>query len=501
MAPFRRIAAVCIFSLHVALSGVFAFAAPQDEQLVELYTKAQQAQRASDFPSAAKYYEQIVKARPDLAEAFANLGTVYYQMGDAEKAAAALKQAVTLKPDLSMPHFFLGVISAQSRKYQDGVTYLEKAQRLDPSNLFVSFYLGVAHYGLGDYQRAAVSFEKAAASDEFKADSYYHLSKAYAHVSEQALGELQRKYPASFFLLLLRGRLNETKGDWQQAQKAYEAALTKRPDASGLQERLAFVSRMASGDGAAVSPPVPREDSYESTLALWYSPPAKTEISRLLQDYTSRVHGLKNASSNEEERLYRQVDYNQVLSYLTALWITENDPGSYRAHQLNGQLAEARGKTDEAVAAYRRALQLKPDLQNIHFSIGTLLWAAGRIQEALPELRAELQLNPNHPEAHYEIADILYTEQKLAEAKEHLLACLQLAPDMPEAHLAVERIYSTEGQYDKAIEHMNTAMRLTPEDPTPHYRLSQIYRKLGDDEKVKRELQLFRELRAKSGAE
>ena len=206
-------------------------------------------------------------------------------------------------------------------------------------------------------------------------------------------------------------------------------------------------------------------------LGLHYAPPSEGEIDSLIQEYRNRLGGSAPADRGEE-KLYRQAEDYQIASYLAARWIGNNDPGSYRAHQLRAQLHESRGETDDAVREYRAALRLKPDLQNVHFAIGSLLWSLSRFDEALPELEAELRINPNHPEAHYEIADILQVRGRNRQAKEHLLESLRQKPDFVEARLAIERIYFAEGQFEKALEQMRTVVRLAPADPTPHYRMS-----------------------------
>lgn len=488
--------AVRLFLVGVCLSiSLLA----QEDRLYELYEGAQRAQQSGDYRSAANDYEEIVRLRPDLAEAFANLGSVYYQMGDEKKASAALKKAIELKPQLAGPHFFLGVLSVKARRHEEAVRFLKTAGRSDPSNLIVQLYLGFAHYALGDYPAAVTSFEKAANLRDHRADAYYHLSKAYAHLSKKAFSRLQTSYPGSFFAHLASAHFYEAKQSWEDAKKAYAAALDKRPDNPGLRARLKWVGQNA--EGSLSTPPASTfEGDSAGSLVLLYKAPPAGQINSQLSEYQGRTRKVDTLSVPDDEKLYIRAELYQALSYLTTLWISENDPGSYRAHQLQAQLHEAQGKSDEAIEEYRQALKLKPDLQNVHFSIGSLYWASDRMAEALPELQRELEINPNHPEAHYEIADILYSQRKLPEAKKHLLECLRLEPEMPEAHLAIERIYSADGDFDKALEHMRILTKISPQDPTPHYRMSIIYRKLGDQDRVKAELKTFEELRRQQRA-
>ncbi|MBC8166924.1 MAG: tetratricopeptide repeat protein, partial [Bryobacteraceae bacterium] len=82
----------------------------QQDSLLQHYQKAQHAQAARDYPTAIHHYERIVVLRPDLGEAFANLGALYYEVGERDKANSVLKKALALKPDLAGPWFFLGAL-------------------------------------------------------------------------------------------------------------------------------------------------------------------------------------------------------------------------------------------------------------------------------------------------------------------------------------------------------------------------------------------------------
>ena len=230
-------------------------------------------------------------------------------------------------------------------------------------------------------------------------------------------------------------------------------------------------------------------------LSMLYRPPSDREIDVLLGQYRDRLRA-NAGTGGSEKSTYRLAEDYQIASYLAARWISKNDPGSYRAHQLRAQLHESRGETDDAVREYKEALRLKPDLQNVHFAMGSMLWALSRFAEALPELEAELRINPNHAEAHYVLADILQIEGRKEDAKRHLLEALRLQPELVEAHLAVERIYFSEGEFDKALQALRVVARLSPEDPTPHYRMSMLYRRLGKAEEARKALEAFQRLQA-----
>ena len=483
----------------VALVAVLAVSpAPipgQEEKLRDLYARAQAAQQAGEFLVAASHYEELVRLLPDLAEAHANLGSIYYQIREDEKAETALNKALQLNPQLgAAPHFFLGVIAARHQKNDQAIRHLEKAQTLDPSNWVVAYYLGEAYFASRRYSDAVAAFQEATAHPEFRADAYYYLSKAYGALSKAAMDRLGREHPRSFYVQIARGHYHEGRKNWKQAEDAYRVALERNAGTGWLGERLRWVGLNKDGDGQAGSPP-PLPDGEATMLSMLYRPPSDREIDALLGRYRNRLK-VNTGTGGSGASIYRLAEDYQIASYLTARWISKNDPGSYRAHQLRAQLHESKGETDDAVREYKKALRLKPDLQNVHFAMGSMLWALSRFAEALPELEAELQINPNHPEAHYVLADILQIEGRKDDAKRHLLEALRLQPDLVEAHLAIERIYFTEGEFDKALHALRSVTRLSPDNPTPHYRMSMLYRRLGKAEEAREALEAFQRLQS-----
>ena len=493
--------------------------AQSTDALADLYKEARQAQLAGDLKTATENYKRIVALRPDMAEAHANLGVLFYQQKQSEPAVKAFKKAIQLKPDLAGPYFFLGVLSFNARNYAEASRYLEKAEAQDPSNFAIQLYSGFNHYARSNYLEAARRFEKAIAIDGSDQDAAYHLSKSYSHLSKKYFDELHKNYRDSFQTDLARAHFYEAEQNWEAAKEEYRHALEKHPDGhnspnhstSGspqakpqpehqrerLRQRLEWVTQKASGATVAPLEAGPDSAAVDGSISYFHSPPTGAKVKEELQKHQKKVQDLGSSNNASADHLYELAEGYQILSYLTSLWVFEADPNSYRSHQLKGQYFEALNKDEQAIQEYRRALAIKPDLQNVHFSIGNLLWTRSRSEEALLELQEEIKLDSNHPQAHYEIGDILYGQGKLAEAEMHLLKAVKLEPSMIEAHVALERLYTNQQQLTKALYHLGKAVEIDPEDSTPHYRLSVLYRKLGRIREAEKEMELFEKTKSK----
>lgn len=481
--------ATCLASLLIFGSSLCL---AQVDVLVELYTEARAAEAAGDFPTATRRYERITALRPDMAEAHANLGNLYYVQGRARQAAASFKKAIRLKPALAAPHFFLGVLSFNARDFDRALPYLNTAAKLDPSNPLIPLYLGYAYYAQSKHLDSVAFLEKVIATDENNQDAWYHLSKSHGQLSKHYFDKLQKQYPDSFHTHLARSHFYESGGSWEQAKQELYRALGKTAGDKYLQRRIEWLSRRAADE---TTKPAMTDDALDGSTKYLYSPPEGAQIRAAYQAERSYMTGLHKRAADSPEELYALAERYQALSFLSSLWILQMNPDSYRAHQLRGQLFEAGNKVDEAIAEYRQALAIKPELQTIHFAIGNLYWREGRPEEALPELHQELKVNPNDPHAHYEIGDILLSRNNLSEAEQHFVTALQFAPDMQEAHLAMERIASASGAAGKAVFHLKRAAEIGPDDATPHYRLWLLYRKAGKTAEARKERQIFEKLK------
>jgi tetratricopeptide (TPR) repeat protein len=484
-----------MFFLLAVLPWTLTVYSAQQADLQMLYGQAKAAEAAGDFKAATARYERIVAVRPDLAEAYANLGRLYFQQEEAQKARESLQRAIKLKPEMAGPYFFLGVLAFNTRQYREALTYLGKAETLDPSEITTTLYLGYTNYALFNYLEALRDFQRAAKVQPDDLDILYYLSKSYGEAAKYYFSALQRLFPGSFYTHLARGHAYEVERKWEKARTEYSFALSQQAHNPRLQQRLAWVSHNATGQPPA-APTSSQDELIDGSLRFLNTPPEAGEVRSEFSRYQSFAE--QNAGGGTSaERTYALAENCQTMSYLAAFRVFESDPGFYRAHQLKGLYYEELGKDEEALKEYQATVQLRPDLPDLHFEIGNLYWKRNRLDEALPELMQELRIQPDHPQALYEAADVLYTNGKLQEAEQYLLRTVKFEPNMAEAHFALARIYTATGRYSQSVAELKETMVLTPDDPDPHYRMAVVLRKMGKPDQAQRELEIFVTLRSK----
>jgi len=475
---------------------------PQDATLETLYEQARASEERGDIKTATAKYEQIVSLRPELGEAYANLGRLYYEQNELDQAARSLNKAIALKPELAGPYFFLGVMAFNSRNYDEALRYLKKAQPLAGLEILPTFYLGYTNYALHKYLEAVRDFQKVAKVQQNDQNVWYYLSISYGQAAKDYYKVLQRRFPESFYTHLARGHAYEAQRKWEDAKREYSLAFDLQPQNARLSQRIQWVSENAGGKPAG-PPPSRTQDSQgeliDGSLQFLYGSQGGSDIGSQLERY-ERLMGTDSGTPSAE-KIYTMGENCQILSYLTSLRVLEVAPESYRAHELKAQFFAEMDQTKEAIKEYQAAANLKPDLPDVHFQIGNIYWGMNNLDEALPELQLELSIQPNYPEALYEVGDILFSEGKPKEAEQYFLKASTFEPGMVAAHLGLEQIYTTTGRFSQSLTELETVFRLDPTNQTPHYRMAMLLRKMGKKAEAQRQLEIFLSLRSNVGTE
>ena len=98
----------------------------------------------------------------------------------------------------------------------------------------------------------------------------------------------------------------------------------------------------------------------------------------------------------------------------------------------------ARDEIVEAQALYERAIALEPDVFEAHFNLGNILHDLGRYVAAQHAYHNALRLNPGYADAHFYLAVTLEKNGQSSEARPHWRAYQQLAPQGEWVDLAKE---------------------------------------------------------------
>ncbi|MCH7985996.1 MAG: tetratricopeptide repeat protein [Acidobacteria bacterium] len=145
-----------------------------------------------------------------------------------------------------------------------------------------------------------------------------------------------------------------------------------------------------------------------------------------------------------------------------------------------------KGQFDDAIVAYNKALQIKPDFPKALNNLGIALARKGQFDEAIAALNKALQIKPDFPEALNNLGIALARKGQLDEAIAAYNKALQLRPDSVEALNSLGNALANKGQLDDAIAAYNKALQFMPNHASLHYNLGLALRKAGKEEEARR---------------
>lgn len=88
----------------------------------------------NDYVRAIDRFQESIRIDSEYADAYSNLGGVYLDMGDIDKAFASLNKALELNPDGRNIHVKLAKAYRHIKEYQKALSEIGKAREIDVEN-------------------------------------------------------------------------------------------------------------------------------------------------------------------------------------------------------------------------------------------------------------------------------------------------------------------------------------------------------------------------------
>jgi Flp pilus assembly protein TadD/peroxiredoxin len=229
------------------------------------------------FDQAAESFKQVIAAKPENAEAYYNLGTLYLRRNSLREAEQCLRQTVQLRPNYPEAWNNLGMLAAQQGRAEEAVHNFQEALRLrpayatallnlgnvyrrqenldeaekllgrafdsEPENPEVNYALGMLYARRDQGERAAQYLETAVALRPDYADALNNLGVLL--VRERRYGEAEAKFKAciqkapNFDQAYLNlARLYVMLGDKEKARAVLQSLLQRQPQHKLAQQAL-----------------------------------------------------------------------------------------------------------------------------------------------------------------------------------------------------------------------------------------------------------------------
>src|SRR5262249_22381215 len=130
-----------------------------------------------------------------------------------------------------------------------------------------------------------------------------------------------------------------------------------------------------------------------------------------------------------------------------------------------------KGRVDEAIACFQKAIALDPKNARAHANLGYALHRLGKVDEALAAFQECIRLNPKSASAHDWVAFILVNKGDASGARPFAEKAVELDPKVAQAHWTLGRARMGVGDLDGATASYSKAIELDPKHAAAHANL------------------------------
>jgi tetratricopeptide (TPR) repeat protein len=152
----------------------------KEADLTQLITKANELLQGQKLPEAASAYEDVLRADPKNATAFAGLAWARIQQDKLDDAESVLKKSLAYEPNNAAAHYMLAVTLFRRDRLNEAMAAFEKSVSIEPKNARARHYLGVISSKMGIQDRAEREFKSALAIDPSYGEADFNLAVLYA---------------------------------------------------------------------------------------------------------------------------------------------------------------------------------------------------------------------------------------------------------------------------------------------------------------------------------
>ncbi len=280
------------------------------------------------------------------------------------------------------------------------------------------------------------------------------------------LHEVESLYPGMKGLSHELGTTYYKKGDYVNAIASLKKGLEENPE-DGEAEQLLGLSYYLAGRPAEAIPELEK-------VQAWF-PSANVDAAYILGICYIQTKDYPNARKAFAKMF--DVPADSAASYLfTARMLLRQDFGPVAEEYAH------------------KAVALDPMLPMAHQLLGELCLYHSQIDEAIAEFRKELEINPGNAAAYYKLADAYSRAQKFDEAERLLQRSIWLDSTSTGPYILLGKVLAKKGETELAVRALQRALAMDPNNPIPHHLLGQAYRDLGKNEDAERELKLAGQL-------
>lgn len=434
-----------LLASSLLLPGPYFQASSNTLAVRELCNEAHRQLNEQKYSEAQITASKALKLDARSAEVLTLLGQSEFALGNLAAAKRHLTEALNIDPTLTETHLALGATFLRQGQFNEAQGQFETVLRSRPDDISSLYGLGFSLLAQDKPSQALKPLTQAYHMNPSDSEVLTGVMQAYLKLgqtdqAESILNQLNRRFVNDYAPQMQLAEILVNEGAYNLAIVQFQQLLTQKPDSYELNYDLALAYHRAG-----------KQDEAAAQIHRMLSHQDRAELENLL-----------------------------------------------------GEVEEKRNNYAQALAAYRKAVELQPTSEEYQLDYATELNQHWNPTEALRAFSTGVKTFPSSVTLWMGLGGTYYLLGKYPEASETLLHTSQMAPDNPNVYALLGLAYDAAGPLQKAIEQRFVDyVKAHPSDALGHYfygkiLLDQNQHKAGTDlDQAQHELSMAVELNPK----
>jgi len=396
-------------------------------------------QRLLVWSDTEALWKDTIRRSPNSARVVNNLGALYLERGELDKAEVKFRRAMEMDQDYALAYFNLGTVNKRKGDMESALSNFRECLERDPAFAASSMEVGLVHLGNDQLDQAMQFFKSALYYDHMNPYIHYHIGVVHHRMKNYEEAEkmyasaidLSPAFPEVYndFAILL-----ERKGDPGGALHLYKLALEKHPayTMGRLNLGIYYLKRK-------------------------YYKFALSEFQKCMEEKPHLAIGYLNYCKT----LIALKQYDDALATLDKLLAFDSD--NQTAQLLKGKIFFEQGHIDQATTTFQLISETYPE------NGPAKLWLAKALVNQGSHVRAEkitdqlVRENQPHPALYYELGKLYMGMGKNKKGEALFFQSLNMAPENLDTRISLGNYYLEQGKSDEALQLCE--QELTREEP------------------------------------
>lgn len=473
-----------LLSVAVCLVVLVALACGSDpERVAEHLERGGTYREEKKWSEAIIEYKNVLKIEPNSADAHYGLAQAYLGKGDVRQAYWELRETVRLAPDNLESRLLYGQLARLAGELDEALVQAEAVVEGDPT-------LMPAHLLRAETLEVLKRLDEAQAAYEHAVELFpdegapllllanFHQRQEQRDAAEPYFRKLTEVKPTfgsytayAGFLAKDRTRDAETEEYYLKAKEVApdeKRSLIHRVLASFYYSRGRFADSEAELEEALADDPQDLDVIY--TMARFYAAQGQTErADRMIEEATKASPGEVRPYLVLSAYRGRKGDLQGALDAADAALEAHPDNAQAKLRKAEllldmGYREKDKQKIAEGRAIAEAILSVKPSSPDALFVKAKTDLAEGKTDDAITALRRAVDLKADWAEAHYLLGSALFLKRDMNAARGELLRALEIDVHLVEARKVLARIHSVLGEDEQAVDAGREVLAANPGD-------------------------------------